>query len=62
MKKLILIGIAIAALVATPIFAASTANAQTKKGAGSAGANSGYCKSGARANDMANCKENGGNK
>ena len=59
MKKFILILSAIAALVITPIFAASTANAQSRNK--NVGANSGYCKSGARVSDMAKCKENGGN-
>jgi hypothetical protein len=58
MKKLILIGTAIAALVVTPIFAASIGNAQNRKNVGT---NSGYCKSGAKVSDMKQCKENGGN-
>ena len=60
MKKMILIVSAIAALVVTPIFAASIGNAQSRNK--NVGANSGYCKSGERVTDMAKCKENGGNK
>ena len=57
MKKFILVLSAIAALVATPIFVASTANAQSRKNVGS---NYGYCKSGEKVQDMKSCKENGG--
>jgi hypothetical protein len=58
MKQMILIVSAIAALVITPIFAASTSNAQNRP---NVGANAGYCKSGAKVSDMKTCKENGGN-
>jgi hypothetical protein len=57
-EKIDLIGTAIAALVVTPIFAASIGNAQNRKNVGT---NSGYCKSGAEVSDMKQCKENGGN-
>jgi hypothetical protein len=58
MRKLILIGSAIAVLVIAPLLAASTGNAQSRKNVGS---NYGYCKSGAKVKDMKTCKENGGN-
>jgi hypothetical protein len=57
MRKLILIGGAIVALVVSPLLAASTVNAQSRK---NTGANFGYCKSGAKVRDMKDCKENGG--
>jgi hypothetical protein len=59
MRKLILIGSAIAGLVIAPLLAASTGYAQSRK---NVGANYGYCKSGAKVQDMKTCKENGGTK
>jgi hypothetical protein len=57
MKKYILIGSALAALVIIPLLATTTANAQSRKNVGS---NYGYCKSGEKVSDMKQCKENGG--
>jgi hypothetical protein len=57
MKKLLLAGAAIVALVVAPLLTASTVNARSKDKP-----NYGFCKSGAKVNDIKSCKENGGKK
>jgi hypothetical protein len=57
MKKLVVVGGALLALLVAPVLSATRADARTKDKP-----NMGYCKSGAKVGDMKNCKENGGKK
>ena len=57
MKRLLMVGSALVALLVLPVLSASTADARKKDNP-----NMGFCKSGKKVNDMKKCKENGGKK